>query len=142
MIRNKPYRIVIDTNLWISFLISNSYNKLDEFLLSGKIRIFFSAELLDEISVTITKPKLRKHFGSYALEKMLLYFEPFIDIITVKSIVSVCRDSNDNFLLALAKDSKADFLLTGDRDLLDIKKFDKTKIVTITSFLELLKDQD
>jgi predicted nucleic acid-binding protein len=62
-------------------------------------------------------------------------FEPFINLVEVKSVVTECRDSKDNFLLELAKDSKADYILTGDKDLLDIAKFGKTKIITITAFL-------
>ncbi len=70
---------------------------------------------------------------------MLLAFEPFIDLIDVQSIVTACRDPKDNFLLDLAKDSKADYLLTGDNDLLDIKNFGKTKIITINNFFEVAK---
>jgi putative PIN family toxin of toxin-antitoxin system len=99
----------------------------------------FSTELITEIESTITKPKLKKYFKTNALEEMLLTFEPFIDLIDVQSIVTICRDPKDNFLLALAKDSKADYLLTGDNDLLDIKKFDKTKIITINKFFEVTK---
>ncbi len=39
---------------------------------------------------------------------MLSIFEPFIDLVEVESIVTVCRDTKDDFLLALAKDGKAD----------------------------------
>ncbi len=60
---------------------------------------------------------------------MLLAFEPFIDLIDVQSIVTTCRDTKDNFLLALAKDSKADYLLTGDNDLLDIRILVKQKLL-------------
>ncbi len=79
------------------------------------------------------------HFGSYALEDMLFQFEPFIEIIDVKSVISICRDSNDNFLLALAKDGQADFLLTGDKDVLELENFGKAKIITMALFLELMK---
>lgn len=57
-----------------------------------------------------------------------------IDSKTVNSIVTQCRDEKDNFLLALAKDSKADFLITGDEDLLIIKKFQNTEILTYSEF--------
>jgi hypothetical protein len=70
---------------------------------------------------------------------MLEALEPFIDLIEVSSVVTVCRDPKDNFLLALAKDGKADFLLTGDNDLLELKKFSKTKIETFTSFINRTK---
>ncbi len=66
---------------------------------------------------------------------MLITFDPFVDLIEVLSIVSVCRDPNDNFLPALAKDGKADYLLTGDKDLLELKKFGQTKIKKISTFL-------
>jgi len=73
------------------------------------------------------------------LEEMLSTFEPFIDLIEVEISVSICRDPKDNFLLALSKEGKADYLLTGDKDLLELKKFRKTKIVTITNFFEIMK---
>ncbi|MEH2030170.1 MAG: hypothetical protein V7K67_10930 [Nostoc sp.] len=43
--------------------------------------------------------------------------------------------AKDNYLLALSKDSDANFLLTGDQDLLEIAKFENTEIVTYQEFL-------
>lgn len=128
MPKNKPLRIVIDTNLWVSFLISNHLKKLDSLLLSEQLSFLFSKELLDEINTTITKPKLQKYFSENAMKEMLLTFEPYIDIVEVKTKVDICRDPKDNFLLALSKDGKADYLLTGDKDLLDLKKSVKLKL--------------
>lgn len=71
---------------------------------------------------------------------MFSTFESFIDFIEVKSIVTVCRDSKDNFLLALAKDGQPDYLLTGDKDLLELKKFGKTRIKTIVTFIDETKN--
>lgn len=53
----------------------------------------------------------------------------------VKSKVNVCRDSKDNFLLSLSQDSKADFLITGDKDLLVLEKFKSTRVLTISDFM-------
>jgi putative PIN family toxin of toxin-antitoxin system len=140
MPKSKRLRLVIDTNIWISFLISNRLRKIDSLLLSETLHFLFSKELLDEINSTIAKPKLQKYFSANALEEMLLTLEPYIDFVEVKSKVNVCRDPKDNFLLALAKDGKAHYLLTGDKDLLDLEKFGKTRIVTISHFLEETKD--
>jgi uncharacterized protein len=41
-------RVVIDTNLWISFLISKSFLKLDEKIQKGTVKVIFSAKLVDE----------------------------------------------------------------------------------------------
>ncbi len=136
MQKNNNLKIVIDTNLWISFLISHRQDRLDHILTLKKARILFSIELLDEIKVTIAKPKLKKHFGVHAMEEMLTSVEDYIDLVEVKSIIEICRDKKDNFLLALAKDGNADYLLTGDKDLLELKKIGKTKIVTFSKFQE------
>ena len=110
-------------------------DSLLELLFQHKISLLFSNELLQEIAVTIQKPKLKRHFGMNALEEMLTAFEPYIEIIEVNTLVEVCRDPKDNFLLALAKDGKADFLITGDADLLVLKKYASTKIITYTDFI-------
>lgn len=126
--------------LTFSFIISNKQSLLDPFLFNEEARLLFSPELITEIQETIKKPRLKKYFKANALEEMLLTFEPFIDLIQVESIITVCRDPKDNFLLALAKDGKADYLLTGDKDLLGLIKFGKTKIKTITVFIDETKN--
>ncbi len=140
MPKSKSLRLIIDTNLWISFIISNKLVLLDSILFAGSTKLLFSKELITEIQETIKKPRLKKYFGTNALEQMFSAFEPYIDLIEVKSIVTICRDPNDNFLLALAKDGKADYLITGDKDLLELKKVGKTKIKTVTHFIEEKKD--
>ncbi len=70
---------------------------------------------------------------------MLLNLEPYIDLVKIKSQVKICRDPKDNFLFELSKDGNADFLLTGDKDLLEFEKYGKTKILTITKFPEEMK---
>jgi len=140
MPKSNPLKVIIDTNLWVSFIISNKLTLLDRLLFSQRARLIFSKELIDEIALTITKPKLRKYFAANGLEEMFTTLEPFIDLVEVQSSVSICRDPKDNFLLELAQDSKADYLLTGDKDLLAIEKFGKTKIISISTFLETIKN--
>jgi uncharacterized protein len=140
MPKNKFLRLVIDTNIWISFLISDRQRRLDSLLYLENMRLVFSAELLDEINATVTKPKLKKYFSANAMEEMLLNLETYIELVEVKSTVRVCRDTKDNFLLALSKDGKADYLLTGDKDLLELAQFGKTEILTISKFLQEVKN--
>ena len=56
------------------------------------------------------------------------------EFITVTSSTNICRDPKDNFLLSLSKDGKASYLITGDKDLLDLKRFGKTQIVTMKKY--------
>ena len=128
-------RIIIDTNLWISFLITKDYTKLDEILFTKKATLVFSQELLDEFLEVAKRPKFRRFFPDEDIESLLETIEEYAVFIEVKSVINICRDPKDDFLLALAKDGKAHILLSGDKDLLTLGKFGKTKILTISEFL-------
>lgn len=127
-------RIIIDTNLWLSFLISKDYPKLDKILANKLVTLIYSQQLIDEFIEVAQRPKFKKYFTSADLEELLLAISARAHFIEVSGTVKICRDPKDNFLLALAKDGKADYLLTGDKDLLELKKFEKTNIITISEF--------
>jgi hypothetical protein len=128
-------RIVIDTNLWISFLITKDMVKLDEIIFSRRGRLVFSQELLDEFVEVARRPKFRRFFSIADIEEILETIDEYADFVNVKTSVEICRDPKDNFLLALSFDGKADFLLTGDKDLLDLITFKGTTIITLAEFL-------
>lgn len=127
-------RVVIDTNLWISTLISRRLVRLETLLKSNRITLLFSAELMGEFLDTIQHSKFRKYFAAEDVQSLLQNIEPYRDEIAVVSQVTICRDPTDNFLLALAQDGAADFLVTGDEDLLVLEQFGKTRIVRYAEF--------
>lgn len=135
---DSPSRIILDTNLWISYLISSRLIKIDLLLERGKVRLIFSEESLQEFIEVATRPKFSKYFSEEDIRELLDLFDYFGELIEVNSVVELCRDPKDNFLLALAKDSQADYLITGDKDLLEIKQFESTQIVTFSDFIEIL----
>ncbi len=134
--RSKSKRVILDTNLWISFLISKNYSKLDDLLFSKQCILIFSAELLEEFLEVANRPKFRRLFSASDIEDLMETIHEYGDLIKVTTKVEECRDTRDNFLLSLAHDGKADILLTGDDDLLVLKKYYKTTIMTIAEFLK------
>jgi hypothetical protein len=134
--KNKVSRIIIDTNLWISFLITKNFTKLDEIIFSKKCVLVFSQELLEEFLTVAKRPKFRRFFSSSDIAEILETIQEYAEFIEVTSKTEVCKDPKDNFLLSLSMDGNADFLLTGDNDLLILTKFRKTAIVTISDFLD------
>jgi putative PIN family toxin of toxin-antitoxin system len=128
-------RIIIDTNLWISFLLTNDSSKLDNIFEDKLVTLLFSQALIDEFIEVAQRPKFKKYFSLPDLERLLFQIKEKAEFVDVASEVKLCRDPKDDFLLSLAKDGKATHLITGDRDLLDIKTFGKTKITTITGYL-------
>ena len=129
------HKIVIDTNLWISFLLTSDYSKIDSLISSEHIILLFSQELVDEFIEVAERPKFRKYFSLADLEDLLTKARTKAEFISVTSDIKICRDPKDNFLLALAQDGKATHLLTGDKDLLVLHKIGKTKIITINEYL-------
>jgi putative PIN family toxin of toxin-antitoxin system len=132
----KVSRIIIDTNLWISFLITKDYSKLDDILFSKQSILIFSQELLDEFLEVAGRPKFRRFFTTSDIEELLETIDEFADFVIVNTKINICRDEKDNFLLSLSVDGNADFLLTGDKDLLTLTNFGNTSIITITEFLQ------
>ena len=127
--KTKSKKVIIDTNLWISFLISKNYNQLDKIIFERKCTLVFSDELLEEFLTVTKRPKFRRFFTQEDTENLIETIQEFGDFFDVVSNVNVCRDTKDNFLLSLSKDSKANFLITGDNDLLELKSFESTKII-------------
>ena len=135
--KNKITRIILDTNLWISFLITRDHTKLDELLFNRKSVLIFSSELLEEFIEVANRPKFRRFFSQEDIEELVESIDEYADFVQVNTEITLCRDPKDNFLLSLSVDGNADYLLTGDKDLLDMKKFRQTIITTISAFLEI-----
>ncbi|MBS1537256.1 MAG: putative toxin-antitoxin system toxin component, PIN family [Bacteroidetes bacterium] len=133
--QKKCSRIILDTNLWISFLITKDFRKLDEIIFSKHAILVFSQELVEEFLEVARRPKFRRFFSPADIEQLLETIDYYADFVKVHTQIEVCRDTKDNFLLSLSLDGNADFLLTGDKDLLDLTKFGGTAIVTISEFL-------
>jgi len=131
-------KVILDTNLWISHLISERLIQLDALLANNQVQLIFSKQLLEEFVLVAQRPKFQKYFAAEDIQDLLAVFDTFGAMVEVKSEVDICRDPKDNFLLAMAKDSEADFLISGDKDLLVLKQFEETVILTFTDFIHFM----
>jgi len=134
--RNQKDRVIIDTNLWISFLLTKDFTRFDTIIADKKLVLLFSQELIDEIVEITQRIKFRKYFPLDDIERLLLKIRNRADFIKIKCTVTDCRDPKDNFLLSLSVDGEATHLITGDKDLLVLKVYGETKILTITEYLQ------
>lgn len=96
MAASKP-RLILDTNLWISFLLTKDFAKLDVLLADGDAKLLFSQELLDEFLLVAQRPKFQKYFAPADLQNLLAAIQPKTELVAVTSTVSLCRDPKDNF---------------------------------------------
>jgi hypothetical protein len=136
MPNQKPSRIIIDTNVWISFLIGKELQNLKGLIVNDKIKIISTDQLINEIKLVTSRDKLKKYFNQDKVTDLISLLDILTHKVKLKKIDKICRDPKDDFLLALSKESKANYLITGDKDLLDIKVYVRTKIVTVKQFKE------
>ena len=132
---NQKNRIVIDTNILISFFLIKKSSRFDTLIAQAEVLLLYNQELIDEFITVTKRSKFERYFDEKDIESLLLMIKNRALFIDVTSQVTICRDPKDNFLLALAKDGKATHLITGDKDLLALKKYGKTIILTLAEYI-------
>ncbi|GAB3933085.1 hypothetical protein GCM10028804_48530 [Larkinella terrae] len=116
-------------------MLTKDFSKFDQVFADQTLILLFSQELLDEFIEVARRPKFKRYFSLTDLQDLVEQISLRAEFVTIASEVTICRDPKDNFLLALAIDAKATHLITGDKDLLDIQKFESTTILTIAAYL-------
>jgi putative PIN family toxin of toxin-antitoxin system len=128
-------RVVLDTNTLVSaFLFSGTASRLVDLWQSGRITVLISKEILGEYLRVLAYPKFRlteQEIRRLVEEELL----PFIQTVRVVRHLSVVRrDPEDNKFVECAVAGRAEYLLTGDRDLRDLGSFRRVLILTIGEF--------
>ncbi|MEK6689980.1 MAG: putative toxin-antitoxin system toxin component, PIN family [Nitrospirota bacterium] len=132
-------KVVIDTNIWISYLLGSLLQGIDEKILSKEIKVVLSDEMLKELSEVSSRPKFKNIFTSRRIKELFSLLDGYAIVVSPSQKVNACRDEKDNFLLEVALEGKADHLVTGDEDLLALNPFHNTKIIKPKDFEEIFK---
>ena len=138
-------RAVLDTNVVVSGVIKKegpSGQILSLCLEEGKFIAVTSLDILAEIRAVLGRAKIRK-YHAWTDEQI----EIFVAFLYTQSIVTpgnlivnvITTDLDDNKLLACAREGNADYLVTGDGDLLQLDTYEDTRILRPAAFLALLK---
>lgn len=128
-------KLVIDTNIWISFLFGKSFKELNEIINNPKNTIFTSAEQIFEINDVVNRPKFEKLISKQSKKNLIYYFNFKFKLVKLENIIQVCRDPKDDYLLETAMKSNSDYIITGDNDLLSLQKFQSIQIINFNDFL-------
>lgn len=132
-------KIVIDTNIWISFLIGKILGNLKNYIFDGKIQIITSEEQIEEIVSVLRRPKFKEYFTESDIEELLFLVYKTYQFVEIKENVNDCRDKRDNFILEIAINSEADYIITGDQDLMVLNPYRGTQILSFHDFEDVLK---
>ncbi len=128
-------KVVLDTNILISaFIFGGKPSQILSLVLTDKIQAFTSPVLIAEFFDVVNK-KLNLSAGELALTKNQI--ENKFLIVQPKNEIKISRDEDDNRVLEAAVEGGCNYIITGDKDLLDLKNFKNIKIVTSDTFLSI-----
>ncbi|MCI2132674.1 MAG: putative toxin-antitoxin system toxin component, PIN family [Eubacterium sp.] len=128
-------RIVIDTNVLASGVFFGGAPRLVlEAISSRNIDAFATSEILEEYHKTIDR--LMVKYGGQFNAEGLSRFQMMINLVDVHTKVTVCRDPDDDKFLGCALDSRAVYVVSGDKDLLTLKNYEGIEIITAREFCD------
>jgi len=133
------YRVVLDTNVFISATIRDGKPRqlLKKAVKDKKYVLVTSNEILNETREVLRRPKFQ--MSEDEIDQILFALVSSSDIKIVKSNFKVVKeDPDDDMIINTAYDGQVDYIVSGDDDLLRMKKFKNIKIVTVAEMLKLL----
>lgn len=136
-------RAVVDTNILIRALIKprGTVGPVLTHLAEGKYVIVYSEPLLDELIAKLVLPRIRIKYAidDQTVETTVALLALRGELVHPTRRVQVCRDPQDDMLIEAALAGNAEYLVTGDEDLLVLKKYETVRIVTPRVFLAALQ---
>ena len=133
-------RVILDTNVLISALLfKGKLSNMRELWRTGKIVPLISREMFDELRRVLAYPKF---FLTRAEIRSILEGEilPFFEVVDVsRQVKGVCRDPADDKFISCAISGRADYIVTGDRALSDLKRYQSIRIIHSSDFLRMFE---
>ena len=129
-------RVVIDTNVFISGVLSTTSApaRCVEAVASGGQLIATDATL-KELFERLLSPKFDPYVTRARREELLSRLAPLVEIVEVVQQVRACRDPRDDKFLEAAVNGRADVIITGDKDLLELHPFRGIEILRPADFV-------
>ncbi len=133
---NERVRGVFDNNVLVSgaLLAGVPRQAFDKLLDNGTVLI--SVPVLLELAEVLNREKFDKYVTHDERMRFMVGFLKVAEMIETGETIAVCRDPKDDKLLELAVSGNADFLVTGDKDLLVLNPFRGVEIITPREFLD------
>lgn len=138
-------RALLDTNVFISHLLTpgrgGSIQVIMEALLDGRFTLLLPDEALQELAETVVN---RPHLANRITPTQLARLRDLLESVAVRiapieeAIPPIGRDRKDDYLIAYAVIGEADYLFTGDKDLLILDQIAGVTIITTTRFADFL----
>ncbi|MBD2483396.1 putative toxin-antitoxin system toxin component, PIN family [Planktothrix sp. FACHB-1365] len=135
----KDNLFIFDANIIISaVLLPESKPDLAIRKAQNSGNILMSPEIWAELEQVLARPKFDRYISLEDRSKFLQdFFDTVILVMEVTEKIQECRDPKDNKYLELAVNGQADYIITGDADLLVLNPFREKPVITVSDFLNL-----
>ena len=136
-------KVIIDTNLWISFLIGHQTQLVRRMLTDLRFDVYVCSRLIEEIRDVASRDKIRKYVSGNDIDDLLTIINAFCQFVTIEAEVATTasRDPKDLYLLALADTIGAEYIVSGDADLTDLGQYNQTCIIKLADFKVMMQYQ-
>lgn len=136
-------KVIIDTNLWISFLIGYQTQLVRRMLTDLRFDVYVCSRLIEEIRDVASRDKIRKYVSEADLDDLLAIINAYCQFATIEAEVAptAIRDPKDLYLIALADTIGADYIVSGDADLTDLGQYKQTRIMKLADFKAMMQYQ-
>lgn len=136
-------RAVVDTNVVLSGFLSHKGNPsriIDAWARKAFVPIV-SLPLKKEYLAVLKYDRIQRHLGNRLKEtfKTLKSLLKIAEIVYSKETISLFKDPYDDMLIEAAISGEADFIVSGDKGVLEIKQYKTVKILTAVEFIEKLQ---
>ena len=134
-------RVVVDTNILVSFAIrpSKDFERLFDYLAGHGVTLI-SEDTVSELFSVLNREKFRKYIAQDSAIDYVEWYAGVSESVVVTQHVTACRDPKDDKFLSLAVTARADCIIAGDSDLLDMIAYDGIPIYRATDFLKLFAE--
>ena len=132
-------RAVLDTNVLASALIRRQgvTGQVLRHLRDGRFTIVYSVPLLEELVEVLSRPRIQEKYHVYSddITALINLIRLRGELVSRSRQIDACRDPEDNRILEAAVERVADAIVSGDADLLDMRKFETIPILRVAEFL-------
>lgn len=137
----KKLRLVVDTNIFVSaFLGSRNAKFLVKEIFNDEYDLIMSETQLREIEEVLKRPKFSKYISTSEIEELINLLSLKVIIPAIYDKIKDCRDEKDNMILEEAVYGNAQYIITGDEDLLVLNPYRWIKISLLKEFLKEIYD--
>ncbi len=134
------HKLVLDTNTIVSaFFWEGNEAKLLRKIEEGQAELYVTEEILREIEEVINRSKFRESLNKVNMtsDDIMKKIVSLAHLVLGKKYgINICRDKKDNMLLECAKSAGAGYIISGDKDLLVLKKFENIQIIRASEIIE------